>query len=383
MMGERPYDGHMPMIWHRDHAGRWPGRGPLGQAPRSSQVGDLAASPASSEASSIEVAGLVKDYPGGRRALAGLSLSVGAGETFGLLGPNGSGKTTTVRILVTLLAMTSGAAAVGGYDVASQAGRVRGLIGYAGQFVGVDDDLTAAESLALQGMLHGLSHQDAWVRCGEVLEALSLADVAATRAGRLSGGQRRRLDVAQALVHRPRVVFLDEPTTGIDPQARAGLWDELRRLCREEGTTVFLTTQYLEEADRACDRVAIIDAGRLVRAGTPASLKAEVGGGRLTLAFDDAATEARAARLLRDLASVVGVEAGDPLVVSVTNPRADLAPLLAALGKAGIEPTGVEQSQVSLDDVFLACTGHRPRAEAAQRGATSGIFAAAHGRRGR
>ena len=156
MMGERPYDGHMPMIWHRDHAGRWPGRGPLGQAPRSSQVGDLAASPASSEASSIEVAGLVKDYPGGRRALAGLSLSVGAGETFGLLGPNGSGKTTTVRILVTLLAMTSGAAAVGGYDVASQAGRVRGLIGYAGQFVGVDDDLTAAESLALQGMLHGL-----------------------------------------------------------------------------------------------------------------------------------------------------------------------------------------------------------------------------------
>ena len=247
------------------------------------------------------------EYPGARAALGGLSFSVGPGETFGLLGPNGSGKTTTVRILVTLLRQTSGRATVGGYDVARAPERVRGVIGYAGQFVGVDDDLTGLENLALQGILHGILHRGAWVRAGEVLEAMSLTDVATVRAGRLSGGQRRRLDVAQALVHRPAVVFLDEPTTGLDPQSRTGLWEELRRLSREEGTTVFLTTQYLEEADRVCDRVVILDAGRLVKAGVPADLKAEVGGGRLILGFDNQAARARAASLLHDLPGVVGV----------------------------------------------------------------------------
>jgi ABC-2 type transport system ATP-binding protein len=325
---------------------------------------------------------LVKEYPGGHVALAGLSFSVAPGETFGLLGPNGSGKTTTVRILVTLLRQTSGRAMVGGHDVALVPDMVRGVIGYAGQFVGVDDDLTALENVALQGILHGISHRDAWVRAGEVLEAMSLTGVAAVRAGRLSGGQRRRLDVAQALVHRPAVLFLDEPTTGLDLQSRTGLWEELRGLSREQGTTVLLTTQYLEEADRVCDRVLILDAGRLVKIGAPADLKAEVGGGRLILGFDDQATQSRAATLLHDLPGVIGVTAGDPLVVSVGDIRREVAPLLAALARAGIEPSRVEQAQVSLDDVFLAYTGRQPRSETAQRGATSGIFAAAHGHRG-
>jgi len=340
-------------------------------------------SSAASRDSAVDVQDLVMEYPGARAALGGLSFSVGPGETFGLLGPNGSGKTTTVRILVTLLRQTSGRATVGGYDVARAPERVRGVIGYAGQFVGVDDDLTGLENLALQGILHGILHRGAWVRAGEVLEAMSLTDVATVRAGRLSGGQRRRLDVAQALVHRPAVVFLDEPTTGLDPQSRTGLWEELRRLSREEGTTVFLTTQYLEEADRVCDRVVILDAGRLVKAGVPADLKAEVGGGRLILGFDNQAARARAASLLHDLPGVVGVAPGDPLVVSVGDARRDLAPLLAALERAGIEPSSVEQAQVSLDDVFLAYTGRQPRTETPQHGATSGIFAVAHGRRGR
>jgi ABC-2 type transport system ATP-binding protein len=176
------------------------------------------------------------------------------------------------------------------------------------------------------------------------------------------------------------VVFLDEPTTGLDIQSRTGLWEELRRLNREEGTTVFLTTQYLEEADRACDRVAIIDAGRLVKVGAPAELKAEVGGGRLVLGVEDEVMRGRAAGLLEGLPGVVGITAGDPLVVNVADARRNLAPLLAALERAGIEPSSVEQSQVSLDDVFLAYTGRQPRNEPPRRCAASGIFAVAHGR---
>src|SRR6266487_1770064 len=216
----------------------------------------------------IEVAGLVKVYPGGKTALAGISLSVDRGEIFGFLGPNGSGKTTTVRILVTLLGKTSGRARVGGFDTDRQAGRVRELIGYAGQSVGIDDDLSAAENLTLGGALHGLGRDQSRQRAAELLATFSLDEVADVRAGRLSGGLRRRLDLAQALVHAPAVLFLDEPTTGLDPQSRNALWGTLRQL-REQGTTVFLTTQYLEEADRTCDRVAILDDGRLLKVGTP------------------------------------------------------------------------------------------------------------------
>ncbi len=233
--------------------------------------------PGASGAEAIEVRDLVKVYRGGTRAVDGISLTVGPGEIFGFLGPNGSGKTTVTKILVTLLKPTAGTARITGIDVTASPREVRKVIGYAGQFTGIDDDLTAAENAAFHGILHGLSHAEAWQRAPELLATFALGDVARQRAGRLSGGMRRRLDLALALVHRPKVIFLDEPTTGLDPQSRAALWAELRRLRTEEGTTIFLTTQYLEEADRAADRVAIIDRGRLVAQGAPTVLKEGLG----------------------------------------------------------------------------------------------------------
>jgi len=230
-----------------------------------------------SGADAIEVRNLVKVYRGGTRAVDGISLTVRRGEIFGCLGPNGSGKTTVTKILVTLLKPTAGTARITGIDVTRSPREVRTVIGYAGQFTGIDDDLTAAENAAFHGILRGLSHAEAWQRAPELLARFALGDVARQRAGRLSGGMRRRLDLALALVHRPKVIFLDEPTTGLDPQSRAALWAELRRRSTEEGTTIFLTTQYLEEADRAADRVAIIDGGRLVAEGTPTALKEGLG----------------------------------------------------------------------------------------------------------
>jgi ABC-2 type transport system ATP-binding protein len=331
----------------------------------------------------IEVADLAKVYAGGKTALAGVSFSVDRGEIFGFLGPNGSGKTTTVRILVTLLGKTSGLARVGGIDVDRQADRVRELIGYAGQSVGVDDDLTAAENLVLGAVLHGVRRNESRRRTAELLEAFGLGEVANVRAGRLSGGLRRRLDLAQALVHRPAILFLDEPTTGLDPQSRNALWELLRDLSRS-GTTVFLTTQYLEEADRTCDRVAILDGGRLLKVGTPTALKQEVGGGRLVLRIGDDAGSARAARILASCPKITRVQPGrpaDPLIVYVDDAPASVAPVLRLLEEEGIEVVAVEQAQASLDDVFLRYTGERPRVEARVEGAVSGTFGAGHGHR--
>ena len=333
----------------------------------------------------VEAEDLAKVYPGGQRALDGVSFSVGRGEIFGFLGPNGSGKTTTVRILVTLLSATSGAARVGGFDVSREPGRIRALTGYAGQFTGVDDDLTVRENLALSGLLHGLRRGEASARADELIGAFSLDQVAGQRARSLSGGLRRRLDLAQALVHRPSVLFLDEPTTGLDLQSRTALWGRLRELSAE-GTAVFLTTQYLEEADRACDRVAIIDGGRLIRAGTPAALKEEVGGGRLELTLAGPSDRAAAAALLAGSPAVIrAVPAGDdgPVVAYVADPAAAVAPVLRLLDSQGIGVAAVSQAQASLDDVFLRYTGARPRDEAPVTGTVSSMFAAAHGRRKR
>jgi ABC-2 type transport system ATP-binding protein len=337
----------------------------------------------------IEVTDLVKVYRSGKTttaAIDGVSFAVQRGEIFGLLGPNGSGKTTTIRILVTLLRKTSGAARVGGLDTDHQPGQVRQVIGYAGQSIGVDDDLTTGENLALDGLLHHLPHDEAWRRAAELLEAFSLTEVATQRAGRLSGGMRRRLDLAQALVHRPSVLFLDEPTTGLDPQSRNALWEQLWRHSRREGMTILLTTQYLEEADRACDRVAIIDQGRLVTVGTPQALKQEVGAGRLLLTLREAASRALAARALAACPAVTRVqpgEPGDPLVVYVSDVGASVAPVIRRLDAEGIQVAAVEQARASLDDVFLRYTGDRPRVEARVQGAVSSIFAATHGRRAR
>jgi len=331
----------------------------------------------------IEVEDLAKVYPGGKIALEDVSFTVARGEVFGFLGPNGSGKTTTVRILVTLLGKTRGLTRVSGFDTDHEAQRVRQLIGYAGQSVGVDDDLTAAENLAMAGFLHGLRYGQSRDRSAELLEAFSLGDVAGVRAGRLSGGLRRRLDLAQALVSRPLVLFLDEPTTGLDPQSRNALWGLLRERS-QEGTTVFLTTQYLEEADRACDRVAILDNGRLLTLGTPQALKAEVGGGRLTLTLVDEASAEPAMGTLASHPQVTRLQpgpSGAELVVYVENAPADAPAVLQRLDAAGIGVASLEQAQATLDDVFLRYTGERPRPEAKVEGAVSSIFGAAHGRR--
>jgi ABC-type multidrug transport system ATPase subunit len=331
----------------------------------------------------IEVEELRKVYPGGKTAVDGLSFSVGTGEIFGLLGPNGSGKTTTVRILVTLLRKTSGVSKVGGFDTSRDAARIRPLIGYAAQSTGIDDDLTVHENLAVKGVLYGLTPKEVARRAEEVTAAFSLTDVANQRAGRFSGGMRRRVDLAIALLNNPPVLFLDEPTTGLDPQSRNAVWELLRRLRYENGMTILLTTQYLEEADLAADRVAIIDRGKLITTGTPAELKEQVGQGRIMLTIPDAADRYTAAQLLAGLPQVARVEEGQPLTVHVHEVASSIVPVIQALDGAGIEVTAVDQAKATLDDVFLQHTGHRPRVEARVEGAVSSIFSAVHGRRAR
>jgi ABC-2 type transport system ATP-binding protein len=232
------------------------------------------------EAVAVEAEGLVKTYrsrSGTVEAVRGVDLRVDGGEVFGFLGPNGAGKTTTVRMLTTLLSITTGVARVAGLDVAREPDVVRERIGVALQEAGLDIRQTGRELLILQGRLFDLSAHDAAVRAEELLELVELTEAADRRVKSYSGGMKRRLDLASALVHRPEVLFLDEPTTGLDPASRVTVWDEVRRI-NDQGTTVFLTTQYLEEADQLCDRLAIIDDGRIVREGTPAKLKADLAG---------------------------------------------------------------------------------------------------------
>jgi ABC-type multidrug transport system ATPase subunit len=348
------------------------------------KVNSISVGEGSSATPAIEVEDLTKVYPGGTVALEKLSFIVRPGEIFGLLGPNGAGKSTAVRILVTLLRKTSGRAAVNGFDTETQPDKVRELIGYAGQATGVDDDLTGHENLFLQGFLHGFSPgKKSLKRVDEMLELFSLTDVQHQRAGRLSGGLRRRLDLAQALLHKPSVLFLDEPTTGVDPQSRNALWGQLRKISREEGTTVLLTTQYLEEADRVCDRVAIIDRGRLVKLGTPGALKEEVGEGRLILTLADDTLAVRAAELLANNPEVTRVQAANPLQVYVRDVNASVIPVIDAFKVANIQIISVEQTKATLDDVFLRYTGDRPHSEPIVVGAVSSIFGTAHGRKRR
>src|SRR5215210_3160952 len=230
----------------------------------------------------IDVIGLERSFKGGVRAVDGIDLEVAPGEVFGFLGPNGAGKTTTVRMLVTLLRPTGGRAEVAGFDVAREPAEVRRRIGVALQEAALDLLMTGRELMELQAVLHGIAPRQVRERAADLVRRVGLDDAAERRVGTYSGGMRRRLDLAMALIHEPEVLFLDEPTTGLDPTSRLTLWDEVRRL-RDEGTTVFLTTQYLEEADQLCDRLGIIAAGKIVAEGTPASLKAEVGRPHLDL----------------------------------------------------------------------------------------------------
>src|SRR3954447_25095970 len=243
--------------------------------------------------SAIEVIALEREFKGGLKAVDGIDLAVAPGEVYGFLGPNGAGKTTTVRMLVTLLRPTGGHARIAGFDVASQPGEVRQRIGVALQEAALDLLMPGRELMELQATLHGIPRRSVAARAADLIERVGLSEAAERRVGTYSGGMRRRLDLAMALIHAPEVLFLDEPTTGLDPTSRSTLWDEVRRL-RDEGTTVFLTTQYLEEADQLAGRVAIIDGGRIVAEGTPRALKAQVGDPTLHVALADP-DQARAA----------------------------------------------------------------------------------------
>src|ERR1044071_2745255 len=236
--------------------------------------------------SAVEVVGLERAFREGFKAVDGIDLAVAPGEVYGFLGPNGAGKTTTVRMLVTLLRPTGGHARIAGFDVATQPGEVRQRIGVALQEGGLGLLMTGRELMELQATLHGIPRKKVAARAADLIERVGLSQAAERRVGTYSGGMRRRLDLAMALIHSPEVLFLDEPTTGLDPVSRITLWEEVRRL-RDEGTTVFLTTQYLEEADQLAHRVGIINAGRIVAEGTPAALKAEVGKPHLDISLAD------------------------------------------------------------------------------------------------
>lgn len=309
----------------------------------------------------IEARALVKHF-GDVRAVDGVDLEVQRSTVYGLLGPNGSGKTTTVRMLTTTLRPTSGEARVLGIDVVAEPARARAVIGLAGQYAAVDEHLTGRENLRLVGRLTHLGKDVVRRRSDELLELFALTDAADRPSRTYSGGMRRRLDLAASLVHAPPVLFLDEPTTGLDPASRKDLWVVIERLV-EEGTTVLLTTQYLEEADRLADRIAVIDHGRLIAEGTSASLKAELGSTVVALGFAglDDALAARAA--LAHLHPGDGAR-GSELQFTTSSGPALLSEALRILSAERLEPTAIAVREPSLDDVFLSLTGHTAEATA-------------------
>ena len=306
----------------------------------------------------IEVEKLVREFRKGPRAVDGIDLTVSYGEIYGFLGPNGAGKSTTVHMLTTLLPPTSGCARVNGYDIVKQGAEVRASIGAALQEAALDPILTGREHLLLQATLQGLGRGDRESRAAELLERVGLTEAANRRVGGYSGGMKRRLDLAMALVHHPRMLFLDEPTTGLDPQSRSALWDEVARLAREEGMTVFLTTQYLEEADVLADRIGIIDHGHIVAEGTPKQLKAEVGKPSVEIIPAEGTDPETLRRLLRQFGECPQDGAG-PVRVQLPRGEAQLADVIRALDQADLHVESLHLHQPSLDDVFLAQTGRK------------------------
>ena len=303
----------------------------------------------------IEARGLVRDFKDGPRAVDGIELEVAPGEIYGFLGPNGAGKSTTVHMLTTLLPPTAGTATVAGHDIVREGPAVRDAIGVALQDAALDQLLTGREHMRLQGGLHGLSGAEIKQRGDALLQRVGLAEAADRRVGGYSGGMKRRLDLALALVHHPRILFLDEPTTGLDIQSRAALWDEVARLARDRGVTVFLTTQYLEEADTLADRVGIIDRGRLVAEGTPEQLKAEIGRPTVEATPADPQDRASAAGIMERFGEAV--PAADGVAVRLRDGVEELADIVRALDSEGVRLANLELHAPSLNDVFLKKTG--------------------------
>jgi ABC-2 type transport system ATP-binding protein len=332
----------------------------------------------STRAPAVEARQLIKTYPGDVTALNGINLTVGAGAVFGLLGPNGAGKSTTVKILTTLARPDSGAATVAGHDVLRHPDRVRRAIGVVAQKSGADPVATGRENLVLQGRLYGMRGAAIQRRADELLDRFDLADAAERQVKGYSGGMQRRLDVALGLVHRPEVLFLDEPTTGLDPEARTAMWDEIARLAGDEGLTILLTTHYLEEADRLAERIAIVDRGRVVVEGTPDALKGELRGDAVHVELGETLGEAGRTLLNDALTGLPGVHEAlfDGRRVSV---RADdgavaMPALLKVLERAGVGVAAATVARPSLDDVYLRYAGRR-YAEAEAEGAENLVLA--------
>ena len=310
----------------------------------------------------IMAEGLVKIYHTRRaevRALDGVDLEVEEGTVLGLLGPNGAGKTTTVRILATLLRPDAGHATVAGFDVVKQAQQLRSVIGLSGQYAAVDENLTARENLWMFGRLYQLTSAESRRRAGELLEQFELGEAADRIVKTYSGGMRRRLDLASALIGRPRLLFLDEPTTGLDPRGRLGMWDVIRTLVRD-GTTLLLTTQYLEEADELADTIAVVDRGKIIARGTADELKRQVGGERIEVVVHDRAHLALAEAILaRDGSGQWTLdEHTRKLTVPATGGAAKLIEVVRDLGEAGVAIDDIALRRPTMDDVFLALTGH-------------------------
>jgi daunorubicin resistance ABC transporter ATP-binding subunit len=324
----------------------------------------------------IEAIDLRKTFSKGAvRALDGLSLSAEPGSVLGVLGPNGAGKTTAVRILSTILEPDGGRAAILGHDVVTEAETVRRVIGLAGQYATVDENLTGRENLLMVGRLTHIDKRRALARADELLEAFRLTDAATRPLKTYSGGMRRRLDLAAALVGRPPVLFLDEPTTGLDPQGRQDMWVTIEALVRG-GTTVLLTTQYLEEADRLADRVVVVDHGRVIAEGTPAELKAGIGETVVVVGLSTPERAHQAAGLLGDLPGSLRVD-GSELELTVGSGAKVATDVLRTLDAHGVEVTGLTLREPSLDDVFLLLTGHRAEGDGGTPADTGGLDQAA------
>ncbi|MGZ5337429.1 MAG: ATP-binding cassette domain-containing protein [Solirubrobacterales bacterium] len=308
----------------------------------------------------IEVENLQREFSGGINAVDGVDLEVAEGEIYGFLGPNGAGKTTTVRMLATLLAPTGGRAIVAGHDVATDAQKVREAIGVALQEAALDPLMTGRELLQLQATLHGIPRDRGRELAVSLLERVSLTDAADRQIGTYSGGMRRRIDLASALVHTPRVLFLDEPTTGLDPVSRQAIWKEVSKL-NSEGTTIFLTTHYLEEADQLANRVGIIDDGKLVAEGTPNELKSQAGRAHLELSIADG-DASQAGEIMARFGKPMPSQDGK-LMVELEGGATEVAPVVRALDEAGIAVESLDLVEPTLDDVFVARTGYHLEGE--------------------
>jgi ABC-2 type transport system ATP-binding protein len=316
----------------------------------------------------IKVENLTEVYPDGTKAVDGISFTVKEGEFFGFLGPNGAGKTTTIKILTTLLEKTSGLAAVAGIEVNQNPKAIRRIIGVQSQYTIVDDDLTGRENLLLQGHLQRIYGNVLEQRVNELLGLMGLADVADKKVSQYSGGMKRRLDLASALVHKPKLLFLDEPTIGLDPQARAAIWQYLQELNKKEGVTVFLTTQYLDEADKLCQRIAIIDQGRIVLDDSPLELKRQLAGDTITIKLNTENSDSISKEKSRIIvAAVKGVskvfDIDEGLAAVAINAEQIVPDIVRAFDRNRILLASVSFSSPSLDDVFLQYTGRRLRPE--------------------